>query len=287
MVDHRPKLDDLSERARLRAHVIGQGRLRGLQRRRGGCVALLQPRDFKRVGDRRRTCFVALDDVDLAQPEDLAGPGHDRDRHRLAVAMRLQRPHQPRVRLGPDPERNAIDDQRDIGVEIALRPERIQHRVEIGRHPARQGFAIGRRILPQAIEQGSILQRARQPLGVIGLAEIEFELVGQGGRTRRRRLVLLGEETEHIQRRQIESPGRFSLQAQQCGKRTAAAQRDRMPCPTPEPHPPSKQPPPHSKIMPMPAAIIGSEQACAMLKDSTVPANEGLRSPSRAATAGS
>ena len=86
----------------------------------------------------------------------------------------------------------AVDRRARRGVVIALGPKRVDQARQVGGGPPGQAFAILRRLLAQTIKIGGALQDCGE--GVV--RRNDFNGIGDGVRTRRRRLLRRAEKTE-------------------------------------------------------------------------------------------
>ena len=95
-----------------------------------------------------------------------------------------------------DGEGRAVDRNRHAGVVIARAPERIDDRREIALGASREGFAVGRGVLAQAVERRSVSHCVFEPGGVA--RDLDGQRVGDGGPGNLRRLVVRAKEAKEI-----------------------------------------------------------------------------------------
>ena len=234
VVDDGADLDDARERAGLVAPVIDQRDLRRPDRGRKRGRAGHEARDLAGVGDhRRRIAASARHDVDVAQRELRPRIDGDHDRGGSAVAVALGCRRQSGRRLAGLRHRDAVHRDRDLRIEIALGPERIDQWIDVGGGAAGQSLTVGRGIFAQAIEQRGVLHAALQGAGIGHIAELELQFIGQRGRADRRRLVLAAEEVEDVERRQVEGTGRRNLTGKHRRESNQASAGNADPAPSP------------------------------------------------------
>ena len=95
-----------------------------------------------------------------------------------------------------DGEGRAVNRNRHAGVVIARAPERVDDRREIALSASCEGFAVGRGVLPQAVERRSVSHGVLEPGGIA--RDLNGQRVRDGRPGNLRRLIVRSKEPKEI-----------------------------------------------------------------------------------------
>ncbi len=196
VIDDRRDRQDLGERAPLFAESIHDAGLGGANVGRGRRIARLEADDALRQLGFREFHAERVDNADRAKLEQGAGVDLDDDRGGRAIAISLRGAREGRDVARSDRQACAVDRDRHRGVVIACAPERIDDRREIALRASRKGFAIGRGVLAQAVERGSVPRRALERAVVA--CDLDGQRIGNARPGNRRRRIVRAEEPKEI-----------------------------------------------------------------------------------------
>ena len=196
VVDDRRDGLDLGERAPLLAEIVDDAGLSGADLARRRRVSRLEAHDALRQLGFREFHAERVDDPHRAQLEQGAGLDLDDHLDGLTVAVSLGGAREGRDVARADGQRRAVDRNRHAGVVIARAPERVDDRREVALGAPREGFPVGRGVLPQAVQGGSVSSLVFKPGGVAG--DIDGQRVRNGGPGDVWRLVVRAKEAKEI-----------------------------------------------------------------------------------------
>ena len=196
VVDDRRDGLDFCERPSLLAKIVDDAGLSSADLACGSRISGFEPDDARRKLGVSELHAERVDNTHIAKLEQGAGLDLDDDRGGAAIAISLGGAREGGDFARADGEARAVDRNRHAGVVITRAPEGVDDRREIALGASREGFAVGRGVLAQAVERRSVSHCVFEPGGVA--SDFNGQRVWNGSPGNLWRLVVGAKEPKEI-----------------------------------------------------------------------------------------